>query len=126
MLFRSRLDVAVDDACGVGGIQRLGDLNSERQQRTQPEARDGDADEHVVLREEGGPLVVDQRAIGLDRVLDDLVGTSQLLHELDHLAGKLYIEASVDEVSTAAVVVTPLTVTGSVSAPKNWSMTPAC
>jgi hypothetical protein len=39
----SRLDVAVDDACGVGGIQRIGDLNSERWQRFHLQAAPGDA-----------------------------------------------------------------------------------
>ena len=38
-----RLDVAVDDPRGVGGIERIGDLNSERQQRFHLQGAPGDA-----------------------------------------------------------------------------------
>ena len=38
-----RLDVAVDDPGGVRGIQRVGDLDAERQQRVDLERAAGDA-----------------------------------------------------------------------------------
>ena len=40
-------------------------------------------DEEAVLREERRPLVVEQRAVGLDRVLEHLAGPGELLDELD-------------------------------------------
>ncbi len=60
----------------VGVVQLLG-------------AVDAEADEEVVLGEELAPLVVEQDAVGLERVLHHLVGPAVLLDQLDRLAKEL-------------------------------------
>ena len=52
-------------------------------------AVDRDADQEVLCGEELRPLVVDEGAVGLDRVLDDLVGPAVALDEVDHSAEEL-------------------------------------
>ena len=47
---------------------------------------DAQADQEVVLLEEGAPLVVEQDAVGLERVLHHLARTAVLLDELDRRA----------------------------------------
>ena len=46
----------------------------------------GEADQEAVLREEGRPGLVEERAVGLDGVLDDLAGPAVALHELQQAA----------------------------------------
>jgi len=42
---------------------------------------DRQPDEHVVLLEEGRPVLVEQHAVGLDRVVNAVVGLLELLDE---------------------------------------------